>query len=259
MNFETILMAQEGPTALVTLNRPTALNAISLQLERELTSAIQALDADPAIRSIVLTGAGRAFSVGVDLKELSEPDGLNRRTWHGAGSLSATLAASSTPMICAVNGYAVTGGLELALHCDFIIASDAAQFADTHARVGITPSWGMTWRLAQVIGPARAKQMSLTGQYVGAATACDWGLANEITSPDALLSRAMGIAFEISETNKAAMTRIRRLMDDNAGGTAMEREAKIFDKHIKDLTPDDIAKNRMSAQARGRRVAGGAT
>lgn len=262
MNEPLALIDRDGPVATITLNRPEALNALSLALEAALADAFEALGEDPGVRAIILTGAGRAFSVGVDLKELgSSPTGLRDRDWHGPKSLAETMRRRRKPVIAAVNGYAVTGGLELALQCDFLIASDAARFADTHARVGITPSWGLTQILPRLIGPNRAKQMSLTGQYVDAGQAAAWGLANEVAPAADLMRRAGEIAAEIAETDEVAMTRIHGLIDDGLKlplDDAFALERSVFDKHIAGVTHETVEANRQRVQARGKRVAGGA-
>ncbi|MEO0362616.1 MAG: enoyl-CoA hydratase [Pseudomonadota bacterium] len=262
MAFETIELARNGAVARVTLNRPEALNALSLKMEAELAEAFAALDADEAVGAIVLTGAGRAFSVGVDLKELTEGDGLKNRVWHGPGSLAATLEGVAKPTVAAVNGFAVTGGLELALGCDLIVAGASARFADTHARVGITPSWGMTRILPRLVGPARAKLMSLTGRYVSAAEAADWGLVAETVADEDLISHAEGLAAEMAEASGSAAAKIHRLIDERWASTdaeATSREAAVFDDHIAGVTAHALAEARARVQARGKRVAGGAS
>lgn len=255
---DLVLTARDGAVETVTLNRPEALNALSLALEDALKAVFADLIGDPDVRAIVLTGAGRAFSVGVDLKELGSGAGMGR-TWHGPGSLSHLMRASPKPIIAAVNGYAVTGGLELALHCDFLIASAEARFADTHARVGITPSWGLTQILPRLIGPNRARQMSLTGGYVAARQALEWGLVNEVTDAAGLLTRARALAAEIAETEEDAMTTIRNLMRDGEGmplADALTLEREAFDAHMAGVTPEAVETRRMAVQARGQRVAG---
>ncbi|MEX2520886.1 MAG: enoyl-CoA hydratase [Paracoccaceae bacterium] len=248
--------SDDRAVATVTLNRPEALNALSLALEGALRDLFIDLAARDGLRAIVLTGAGRAFSVGVDLKELGQGGGLGRK-WHGPGTLSALMRESKTPIIAAVNGFAVTGGLELALQADFIIASEAARFADTHALVGITPSWGLTQILPRLIGPARARRMSLTGGFIDAATAYDWGLVVEVTTAEGLLPRALALAAEIAETQPLAMGRIRQLMVAGEGKPlqdALALEALVFDDHMAGVTPGAVEARRAAVQARGRRA-----
>lgn len=252
-------MSAQGKVALVTLNRPDALNALSLSLEAAIGDTLRTLFDDPAVRAIIITGAGRAFSVGVDLKELGSGTGMANRTWHGPDCLAAIMRASPVPIIAAVNGYAVTGGLELAMNCDFIIAGASARFADTHARVGITPSWGLSQLLPRRIGEARALQMSLTGAFLDSATATDWGLANEAVADESLLTRAHAIAAEIGETDRIAMDRIRGLMKAGSGhplDTSLAMEVEVFDIHIATVTPEAVEKTRTGVQARGKRIAG---
>lgn len=262
MNRPTILETREGPVATITLNRPDALNALSVRMEAELTAALTTLDADPSVRAVIVTGAGRAFCAGVDLKELTEGDTLATRVWHGPGGLGAAMAGMQTPVIAAVNGFAVTGGLELALNADFILAAPAARFADTHARVGITPAWGMTHILPRLIGPARARLMSLTGRYVTAAEAHDWGLVAELTGDDDLMARARAIGAEIAETDPVVAGVVRRLIGqsgDLTAAAAASAEIAAFDDHIATVGKDGLTARRAAVQARGARIAGAET
>lgn len=248
----------DGAVATLTMNRPEALNALSLALEDALRDAFRRLAGEESLRAIILTGAGRAFSAGVDLKELGA-GARKGRDWHGAETLAGLMRASEIPIIAAVNGFAVTGGLELALQADFIIAAEGARFADTHARVGLTPSWGMTQILPRLIGPARARWMSLTGGYVDAATARDWGLVVEVTAPDALPPRARALAAEIAETEPVAMNRIRGLIAAGEGmplKQALALETDVFDEHMAAVAPGAVEARRGAVQARGRRIAG---
>ena len=252
-----LLSERDGDVLILTLNRPDALNALSLALEAEISAAFR--EVAPDVRVIVLTGAGRAFTAGVDLKELEEV-GTEARDWLGPESLFEIVRASPVPVIAAVNGFAITGGLELALMADFILAGESAKFADTHARVGLTPSWGCTQLLSRRIGIARAKQMSLTGQFIDGQTACDWGLANEVVADDGLRARAVALAQDIASTHAPTVAKIRGLIERGAG-VALERglalEAEIFAEHIKTLTREAVAERRGGVQARGRAQSGG--
>lgn len=184
---------RRGPVALVVLDRPEARNALTGGMTASLAGALADADADPDVAAIVLTGRDPAFCSGLDLTDLVttfddvaanlRADGTSDRQRAQRG----LMADTTTPVIGAVNGPAVTGGLELALGCDFLIASERATFADTHARVGVLPAGGMTIRLPQLIGVNRARQMSLTGNFVDAATAWSWGLVNEVVPHDELL------------------------------------------------------------------------
>jgi enoyl-CoA hydratase len=173
-----VTVERDGAVAVVMLNRPEAMNALSRGLRAQLAHTIRELDAEAQIRAIVLTGAGtRAFTAGLDLKEL----GAGEASLGAAGdqdSAANPLAAIEQcrkPVIGAINGVAVTGGFELALACDILIASENARFADTHARVGVMPGWGLSQRLSRRIGISRAKELSLTGNFLDAETASAWG------------------------------------------------------------------------------------
>src|SRR5580693_1446373 len=178
--------------AVVALDRPERRNALTAALMAAIAETMAGLDGDDRVGAIVLTGRDPAFCAGLDLSELSS-SGENLfydqtgRPWPRL----------STPVIAAVNGPAVTGGLELVLHCDFAVASERAAFADTHARVGVLPSWGLSVLLPQAVGLRRAKQMSLTGNYVPAALAREWGLVTAVVEHDALLSAATGLARDV--------------------------------------------------------------
>jgi enoyl-CoA hydratase len=174
---------EEHSVGVITLNRPKRRNALSLSYLDRLASTCPDLDARHDISSIILTGADPAFCAGFDLKDLSTEDRelqIERRD-------RAMEHPGLLPVIGAVNGPAVTGGLELALSCDFLICSTAARLANTHARVGAMPGGGLTIRLPERVGMARALQMSLTGDFISAGTALAWGLVNEVVLHEQLL------------------------------------------------------------------------
>ena len=157
------------------------------------------------------------------------------------------------PVIGAINGYAVTGGFELALMCDILIASTEARFADTHARVAVVPGWGLSQRLPRLIGISRAKELSLTGNYLDAATACEWGLVNRVTEPGELLPAARSLAADIRSTDKRTRTTIKRIMDEGWNSTlehglGNEREAG----RAQGISADFIRRQRKVVQARAR-------
>ena len=212
-----ITTERHGPVTLVVLDRPEARNALTGAMLRSLADALAGADADPGVAAVVLTGRDPAFCAGLDLKDLA-------RTYRdvaeapagegGAPRITRGLTPdTTTPRIGAVNGPAVTGGLELALGCDFLIASERATFADTHARVGVLPAGGMTIRLPQLIGVNRARQMSLTGDFVDAATAGAWGLVNEVVPHDELLPRAFALAGSIAESDPATVSELRSMYE----------------------------------------------
>src|SRR5437764_8338894 len=174
-----VLVSIDDGVAVVTLNRPEARNALNSELLRALPEALQQCDDDERVAVIILTAADPAFCAGLDLKQLGSVDSqISGRSEATRATTSAPWPSLSKPLIGAVNGPAVTGGFELALNCDFLVASERARFADTHARVGIMPGWGLSVLLPQAIGIRRAKEMSLTGNFMTAAEAYDFGLVN---------------------------------------------------------------------------------
>ncbi|MGA2835754.1 MAG: enoyl-CoA hydratase [Acidimicrobiales bacterium] len=213
-----IVTERHGPAALVILDRPEARNALTGAMIASLAEALTAADADPDVAVVVLTGRDPAFCAGLDLTDLArtydEVAAVPGEDGGGTGrpAIRRGLTPETTkPRIGAVNGPAVTGGLELALGCDFLIASERATFADTHARVGVMPAGGMTIRLPQLVGVNRARQMSLTGNFVDAATACAWGLVNEVVPHDRLLPRVLELAGAIAEAEPAAIAELRAM------------------------------------------------
>src|SRR6185295_11740774 len=195
-------------------------------VRRALPAAIERCDGDDGVDVMILTGADPAFSAGVDLKEFGSGQvqqgegfaevGEGRDTFRGA------LPPHTKPLIGAVNGVAVTGGFEVALNCDFLIASDRARFADTHARVGVMPGWGLTVLLAQRIGVARAKQMSITGNYVDAPTALAWGLVNEVVPHDELLPYCRQLAADAVSNDQRGVRRMLQTYNEVTSTTVDE-------------------------------------
>jgi enoyl-CoA hydratase len=185
--------------AVVTLNRPDRRNALNGELTAALRSTMADVDADDAVSVIVLTGADPAFCAGVDLKELGSGERATRQFVPGTpAEPGRPWKRTMKPVIGAINGPAVTGGFELALQCDFLIACERAVFADTHARVGILPGWGMTVLLPQAVGIRRARELSLTGNFLSAADALAWGLVNHVVPHDELLPTARRLAADIA-------------------------------------------------------------
>jgi enoyl-CoA hydratase len=189
-----LIVTDRGPIRILIINRPEARNALTRQMRRDFAGIVADADADPAIAVIVLTGADPAFCAGVDLKERGNgPPPPPVKPYPGT-----ILRAVRTPTIAAVNGACASGALEMALSCSFIVASNRARFADTHAKLGLFPSWGQTALLPRAIGVRKARQMMLTGAFIDAATALDWGIANEVVAHDALLDRCIEIGMMIA-------------------------------------------------------------
>jgi enoyl-CoA hydratase len=195
---DLVLVEVADRIALITLNRPDARNALSTEMLSQLIWHMARLDARVDVDVMILTGAGRAFCAGLDLKEMAA-SGSNIRPGDGRPWPELT-----KPLIGAVNGAAVTGGLELALACDFLVASDLARFADTHTRVGLVPFWGMSVLLPQAVGVRVAREMSLTGNFIGAEEAARVGLVNRVVPHEDLLSVARALAVDIASADQAS-------------------------------------------------------
>jgi enoyl-CoA hydratase len=198
MNFRTITIEKNGRVGVIKLNRPEALNALNLQLMQEVLSAARRFDEDPDIGAILLTGSDRAFAAGADIKEMSSRTYMDMylddwlQGWDG-------LAAVRTPVIAAVAGYALGGGCELAMICDFIIAADSARFGQPEINLGVIPGMGGSQRLTRAVGKAKAMEMILTGRTIDAAEAERIGLVSRVVPHDMLLEDALETAKTISE------------------------------------------------------------
>lgn len=232
MNDSLVQLEIDEQLAIVTLNRPDARNALSATMRQQLTATLVSLANNPDVRVVVLTGVGKAFCAGLDINELQAAGDEVAQDGIIGVEMLAALAALEIPVIAAVNGFAITGGLELVLCCDVIVASTEAFFADTHARVGIVPAWGVTQRLPRIIGPLRAKEMSLSGRKVSAELAYDWGLVNHVVEPGDLMATAFELAREMIACNAASQREIKGLIDQGwesviADGLQCEQAASL--------------------------------
>ncbi|MCW2592715.1 MAG: echA8 2 [Mycobacterium sp.] len=226
---DEVLVDDVGPVRVLTMNRPESRNALSRELIRALYAALKTADAGEAVRAVVITGADPAFCAGVDLKEAAR-DGLKYFDEFRTHSCISAVADMRTPIIGAINGATFTGGLELALGCDFLIASERAFFADTHARVGILPGGGMTARLPQVVGGAMARRLSMTGEVVDAARAEHIGLVTEVVAHDRVVARAVELAAQVAEVPGPTMLALKEIYDIGTGaviGPALAAEDAI--------------------------------
>ncbi len=253
-----LLVEKSDGIAVVTLNRPKAMNALSKALRSELYKAMVALDADDEVSVVILTGAGtRAFTAGLDLKELgSEPGAMGAANAEGADENPVkAIELCRKPVIGAINGVAITGGFEVALACDVLIASENARFADTHARVGIMPGWGLSQKLSRLIGLYRAKELSLTGNFLDAKTACDWGLVNRVVPADELLTVAKKLAADMATIPVETLSLYKSIIDEGYGlafGDAMALENRRSSANNRAVTPEAVEARRAAIQARGR-------
>jgi enoyl-CoA hydratase len=196
-DYENILLERRGRVGLITLNRTAALNALNLALMNDVVAAATELDADPGIGAIVLTGSPRAFAAGADIKEMSTPSYMDvyLADWFSGWD---RLAAVRTPLIAAVSGYALGGGCELAMMCDFIIASDTAKFGQPEITLGVIPGIGGSQRLTRAVGKAKAMELILTGRMMDAIEAERAGLVARIVPADGLLDEALVTATTIA-------------------------------------------------------------
>lgn len=254
------LTRSEG-IAILTLNRPAQLNALSRELRSAMAASLVQLEADKSIGVVILTGAGRAFCAGLDLKELAgeSPTRGDPAAAVAETDLVRALHHFDRPIIGAVNGVAVTGGFELALACDVLIASTEARFADTHARVGILPGWGLSQKLPRLIGIHRAKELAFTGNYLGASQAEAWGLVNRVVPPEELLPTCLALARDMLSCDRPTLREYKRVIDEGfarsfSEGLKLEQEASR--EHARQLSPEMIAARRAGVQQRGRSQSG---
>jgi enoyl-CoA hydratase len=257
MSDSILLLETTDGVATVTLNRPQAMNALSRALRAEIVRTFAALRDDADVGVIILTGAGRAFCAGLDLKELSGESGGSDDTVSAiaGGDVVAAVSGCPQPVIGAINGFAITGGFELALACDVLIASSEARFADTHARVGILPGWGLSQKLSRTIGIYRAKELSLTGNYLPAEQAEAWGLVNRVVAPEALLPTCQALARDMLSCDAASMRGYKQVIDAGYAETfarGMGIESDASRAHARSLAPGALAGRRAVVQQRGR-------
>ncbi len=235
-----VLRADKGPVTWLTLNRPDAMNALSLGVIADFDRHITAIENDRAVRVVVVTAAGRAFCAGADLKEVLGSDGgLNPKRLlafeQKAVGVMARLAALPKPVIAALNGITMAGGIELALHCDLIIASEKARIGDGHINYGLLPGAGGASRLPRVIGPTRAKYLAFTGELVSAEEARQMGLVNEVVPAEQLSERAGELANAIARRSPSALRLFKQAIDeglDQPLANAMKLERLVTAEHL---------------------------
>ena len=255
MSDDILLTDISDGVATLTLNRPRQMNALSAELRRRMYDAMASLGRDDRVAVVILTGAGeKAFTAGVDLKEM-ETAPLTPEELGPDSTVNRAFRALGKPTIAAVNGFAITGGLELAINCDVVVASTNARFADTHARVGIVPGWGMSQILPRLIGPVRARYMSYTGNFVDAATASDWGLVLAVLPPAELLPYCQKMGREIASCDRATLADVRRAI---AGGLettlreGLELEGRLSKAATQRLDRAGFAATREAVMSRGK-------
>lgn len=255
---EVVLLEVADGIATVILNRPQAMNALNRALRQRLAEVMRKVDADAAVRAVILTGAGtRAFTAGLDLKELGSEEGAlgSANATDPADNPVKAIELCTKPVIGAINGVAITGGFEVALACDVLVASANARFADTHARVGIVPGWGLSQKLSRMIGISRAKELAFTGNFLDAQTALAWGLVNHVVAPEDLLPLARRLAGDMAGIDPAFLAAYKRLIDDGYAasfGEGLALEAERSGAANRAVSPQEVEARRAAVQERGR-------
>jgi enoyl-CoA hydratase len=254
-----VLLDVDERIATITLNRPAARNALSSEVLKLLSVLMKRADASDDVDVIILTGADPAFCAGLDLKELGS-SGKNLGAGSGADGrpnsdgVRGPFPGLTKPLVGAVNGVAITGGFELALNCDFLVASENAKFGDTHARVGVMPGWGLTVLLPQAVGVRRAREMSMTGNFMLADEALERGLVNHVVPHADLMSFTRRLALDIVGNDQPGVRQIRAtyaaIHADEVGWSIESRDgAKWRDTQF---STEKVAARREAIQDRGR-------
>ena len=237
--FEAIDVEREEGVATIAFNRPASMNSIVPQMLREFEDCMAEFAADPSVEVVILTGRGRNFCAGLDVDMLKQ---------HGAEAISGfnpskTIAEWPGPVIAAVQGAVATGGFEITVACDIIIAAESARFVDTHSRVGLLPGWGLSARLHRAIGIYRAKELELTGRALHAREASDWGLVNKVVPDRDLLDSARGMARLILAGAPRMAAQTKALIDGNSLRTlegALEFERQLAEEANTGLSSGDL-------------------
>ena len=257
---DVVLVEVTDRVATITLNRPESRNALSRELLRTLPRVVHDADERDDVDVLILTGADPVFCAGLDLKELGsreDSDDMAAPPEQRRGPLPPT----TKPLIGAINGAAITGGFELALACDFLIASERARFADTHSRVGIQPGWGLTVLLAEAVGVRRARELSATGNFLDAATALTWGLVNHVVPHEELLPFCRSLAADVVSNDQAGVRQILTTYDEGSLTTAADwwdLESRVSREWMQSgaRTGAEIERRREAIMARGRKQVG---
>ena len=254
-----VLLEISERIATITINRPGARNALSSEVLRLLAENMKKADASPDVDVIILTGADPAFTAGLDLKELGDPSsnllgGTGADGSPNSDGVRGPFPKLKKPLIGAINGVAVTGGFELALNCDFLVASENAKFGDTHSRVGLMPGWGLTVLLPQAIGVRRAREMSFTGNFMGAEEALSFGLVNHVVPHAELIPFTRRIALDIIGNDQPGVRRMRETYAEHSGESdKWERESEVGREWRRtQFSSEKVAERRATIMERGR-------
>jgi enoyl-CoA hydratase len=231
MSYKTIKLDISGAIATLTFNRPDVLNALNPEMIRDLRQALNDVQEMPDVKVLILTGAGKAFVAGADIRILQglDPLGAKQFAQEGQATLFA-LEAMDIPVIACVNGYALGGGCEIAMACDFVCASADAKLGQPEINLGVIPGFGGTQRLVRLVGKGRAKELCMTGRMIGAGEAYGMGLVTRIFPAETLMAEALKIAQTLAEKGRVALRAIKHVIDngfdvDLKNACAMEVEA----------------------------------
>lgn len=230
MAFENLLLKKEGNVAILSINRPKALNALNTSVLEELNQAINTIEKDEEIYVVVITGEGKAFVAGADITEMKDKTPEEAREFANLGlEVFRKIELMEKPVIAAVNGFALGGGCELAMSCDIRVAGEKAKFGQPEVGLGITPGFAGTQRLARLVGAAKAKELIFTGDMISAAEAEKIGLVNKVVSQEELMEKAMDLANKIASKGQLAVRYSKKAINrgietDIETGMALERE-----------------------------------
>jgi enoyl-CoA hydratase len=231
VSYQFIIFEKSEGIAVITLNRPDALNAWSKELAKEFLSAMEDAGKDEGIKAVIVTGAGeKAFSAGADIKAMKGMTALKARELSNMGyKICNAIESLEKPVIAAINGFALGGGMEVSMACDFRIASDKARMGQTEINIGLIPGWGGTQRLTRLVGKARAKELIYTGKIIDANTALQWGVVNMVVPAAELMTAVKQYAKELAGKAPVAMKVAKALIEKGSGvdlesALALERE-----------------------------------
>ncbi|BAN01438.1 enoyl-CoA hydratase [Ilumatobacter coccineus] len=254
MAEDVVLLDVSDRIATITINRPEARNALSSEVLRLIPEHMNAAERNDDVDVIILTGADPAFTAGLDLKELGSTGGNLGAGNDGGDGSRGPFPKLTKPLIGAINGVAITGGFELALNCDFLIASERAKFGDTHSRVGVMPGWGLTVLLPEAIGIRRAREMSFTGNFMDADEALRFGLVNHVVAHDDLIPFTRQIAADIIGNEQDGVRQIREtyasIAKNDDGWETEARDGRAWSRAQFD--PAKVAARREAIRARGK-------
>jgi len=241
MPYSTITVEDRDGMAVIFLNRPEALNALSPDMIADLNAALDVFENRPMLTSLIVTGNGRAFCAGADLKAArarssgASAEAANMSFLHDLRRLLLRVERFPAPVIAAVNGLALAGGLELVLACDLVVASASAKFGDAHANYGLVPGGGSSARLPRKIGVTRAKQLIFTGNFLPAEVLADWGLVTQVVEDDQLMPAIDSLAAKLADKSPVGLRRMKRMIDDGLAqplDTALRHELEINAQHV---------------------------